>query len=71
MGLNPGTIYWMDIFSYIFVVKICNVCLKRPKINKKEAGLAHFLSSMIVFFGALPNASKSRLSVIPARPISA
>ena len=26
-------------FSHIFVVKICNVCLKRPKINKKEAGV--------------------------------
>ena len=23
-------------FSHIFVVKICNVCLKRPKINEKE-----------------------------------
>ena len=22
VGLNPGTIYWMDIFSQIFVVKI-------------------------------------------------
>ena len=41
VGLNPGTPYWMDIFSHIFVVKICNECLKRPKINKKEAGLAH------------------------------
>ena len=24
-------------FTHIFVVKICNVCLKRPKINEKEA----------------------------------
>ena len=22
VGLNPGTVYWMDIFSQIFVVKI-------------------------------------------------
>ena len=22
VGSNPGTIYWMDIFSHIFVVKI-------------------------------------------------
>ena len=29
-------------FSHIFVAKICNVCLKRPKINEKGAGLAHF-----------------------------
>ena len=26
-------------FSHIFVVKICNVCLKRLKINEKEAGV--------------------------------
>ena len=43
VGSNPGTIYWMDIFSHLFVVKICNVCLKRPKINKKEAGVGPFL----------------------------
>ena len=29
-------------FSHIFVVKICNVCLKRPKINEKEAGVGPF-----------------------------
>ena len=29
-------------FSQIFVVKICNVCLKRPKINEKEAGVGPF-----------------------------
>ena len=22
VGSNPGTVYWMDIFSHIFVVKI-------------------------------------------------
>ena len=22
VGLNPGTVYWMDIFSHIFVVKL-------------------------------------------------
>ena len=31
MSSNPGTIYWMDIFSRLFVVKI--VCLKKMKIN--------------------------------------
>ena len=31
VGFNHGTVYWMDIFSHIFVVKDCNVCLKRPK----------------------------------------
>ena len=30
-------------FSHIFVVKKCNVCLKRPKINKKVAGVGPFL----------------------------
>ena len=29
-------------FSHIFVLKVCNVCLKRPKINKKEAGVGQF-----------------------------
>ena len=43
MGSNPGTVYWMDIFSHIFVAKICNVSLKRPKINEKEAGVGPFL----------------------------
>ena len=37
LGLNPGTVYWMDIFSHVFVVKYCDdVCLKRPKINNKR-----------------------------------
>ena len=42
VGLNPGTVYQMEFFSHIFVAKICNVCLKRPKINKKEAGVGPF-----------------------------
>ena len=29
-------------FSHLFVVKKINVCLKRPKINEKRPGLAHF-----------------------------
>ena len=29
-------------FLHPFVVKICNVCLKRSKINKKEAGVGPF-----------------------------
>ena len=41
VGLNPGTVNWMDISSHLFVVKFCNVCLKRPKINEKRPGLAH------------------------------
>ena len=42
VGSNPSTVYWMDIFSHLFVVKICNVCLKRLKINEKRLRLAHF-----------------------------
>ena len=29
-------------FSHIFVVKICNVCLKRLKTNEKEVGVGPF-----------------------------
>ena len=32
--------------------KICIVCLKRPKINEKEAGLAHFLKNSYIYFKA-------------------
>ena len=42
VGLNPGTVCWMEIFSHIFVEKICKVCLKRPKINEKRPGLVLF-----------------------------
>ena len=38
----------MDIFSHIFVLKICNVCLKRPKIKEKEAGNGPFLKKIMV-----------------------
>ena len=29
-------------FFTLICCKDCNVCLKSPKLNKKEAGLAHF-----------------------------
>ena len=48
MGSNPGAVYWMDIFSHTFVVKICNVCLKRPKINEKEAGVGPFFKKRLI-----------------------
>ena len=35
-GSNPGTVYWMDIFSH------CIVCLKRLKINEKQIGIGPF-----------------------------
>ena len=37
MGSNPGTIYWMDIFSHKFFVKIYNVCLIKTE-NKRKWG---------------------------------
>ena len=36
-------------FSHIFVVKICNVCLKRPKINEKEARVGPFFKNKRMF----------------------
>ena len=36
-------------FSHIFVVKICNVCLKRPKITEKEAGVIPFFKLLTEF----------------------
>ena len=42
MGSNPGTgILDGHFFTYI-CFKNCNVCLKRLKINKKEAGVGPF-----------------------------
>ena len=38
----PAPYTGWTFFSNIFVVKMCNVCLKRPKINEKEAGVGPF-----------------------------
>ena len=46
VGSNPSPVYWMDIFTYI-CSKNCNVCLKRPKINEKRLGLAHFFKKSL------------------------
>ena len=41
VGSNPCT---MDGLFYIYICrKSCNVCLKRPKINEKEARIGPFL----------------------------
>ena len=45
-GFESRPVYWMDIF-HIFCCKNCNVCLKRPKINEKEAGVGPFLKKLI------------------------
>ena len=44
VGSNPNTGYWMDIFNIHLLYKLycLFVCLKRPKINEKEAGRGPF-----------------------------
>ena len=43
VGSNPGAVYWMDVtFFTLMCCKNCTVCLKRPKINKKEARVGPF-----------------------------
>ena len=41
VGSNLGTIYWMDMtfFTMICCKNFNDVCLKRPNINEKEAGV--------------------------------
>ena len=43
---NPGTIYWMDIFTCICFCKNFNV-FEKTKMNEKEAGVGPFF--LIVF----------------------
>ena len=47
MGSNSGAVYWMDIFHLVVLKKCINVCLKRPKINEKEAGVGSFFKNKI------------------------
>ena len=50
MGSNPGAVYWMDLTFFTFICcKNCNVCLKRTKINKKEAGVGPFFKKTVCF----------------------
>ena len=48
VGLNPCTVCWIDMtFFTLICCKNCNdVCLKRPKINKKEAGVSPFFKKL-------------------------
>ena len=50
-------------FSHIFVVKICNVCLKRPKINEKEVEVGPFLKNSSTQIMSLVEAMKGHLSM--------
>ena len=36
VGLNPSTVYWMDIFSHLFVIKLV-MCLSKDENKQKEA----------------------------------
>ena len=44
VGSNPGTIHILDghYFTYICCKNCNDVCLKRPNINEKEAGVGPF-----------------------------
>ena len=55
VGSYPSNVVWMDIwgFFHIDLLQNCVVCLKRPKINEKEARLAHFKkgSTIVLYLG--------------------
>ena len=41
--MNPRAVYWMDMtFFHIDLQSKCIVCLNRPKINEKYAGVSPF-----------------------------
>ena len=42
MGSNPGTVYWMEKISHIFVVKIVMIFVRKDRKNEKEAGVGPF-----------------------------
>ena len=47
MSSNTGTVYWMDIFSHLFGVKLlCS--LENTKINEKDAGIGPLFLKKIV-----------------------
>ena len=51
VGSNPGAVNWMDIWTF-FTLICCETCiagLKRPEINKKEAGVGPFLKKDMKF----------------------
>ena len=47
MGLNPSTIYWMDIFSLIFVVKVAMFDGKDEN-KQKDAADGPFYKNYII-----------------------
>ena len=62
MGSNPGAVYWMVMTFFTFNSKNCIACLKRPKINVKEAGIGSSFKKMILKVAYLPiDKNQSRL----------
>ena len=55
-------------FTYILVVKICNVCLKRLKSIKKRPGLAHFIQILTLKQYLASSARKKRFYFIQSAP---
>ena len=49
MGLNPGTIYWMDIFPHIFVEKIVNMFFEKTE-NKRKRGQGWPIFEILTYF---------------------
>ena len=45
---KPSTIYWMNIFSHLFVGIFFNVCLKWTEKNEKEDGDGALLGVWVV-----------------------
>ena len=68
MSSNPGTVNWMDIFSYLFVVKCA---LEKMKINEKEIGVGlFFLKKHQKAKPAFPSTKQSKCKLTwPNRPI--
>ena len=56
----------MDIFSHISCKNYNDVCLKRPKINKKEAGVGPYLKKKII----VPKSSWSMLLLMFLYPFT-
>ena len=46
---NPGIVYWMEskFCTLICCKKLIEVCLKRPKINEKEAGVCPLFEDFV------------------------
>ena len=67
VGSNPITVYWIDIFSHLFVVKIVMFFVK-TKINEKDAGVGpfkktfqkHFKNTILYIFTAFKNVNGKR-----------